>query len=186
MRIADVAKEVALHLIERNAHPLAIFGHSMGAVVGFEVARRLQSAANMAPIALFASACRPPRVLATGRRRYDLPDDAFIEELRTLNGTPVEILKDPEMIKIMLPTLRADFKACQTYRYQPGDKLANPIIVYGGLGDPDISRQELEQWSQETRDDTIVRMFPGGHFYIHSAQTAVLNMLTRDLLHRIP
>lgn len=160
--------------------PFAFFGHSMGGLVSFELARLLRREHAIEPRALFVSGRRAPQ-LAAEHRTYDLSDAEFIEDLRHKGGTPEEVLTHSELLQLVLPTLRADFQLCQTYEYKSGPPLSCPITAFGGLNDQFVSREDLEQWREQTTGPVQVRMFPGDHFFLHSSQPLLLQTLSRDL-----
>lgn len=160
--------------------PFVFFGHSMGALVSFELARLLRREQRSAPRTLFVSGRRPPQ-LPTEPPTYDLPEDEFIEELRRMGGTPEEVLKHPELLKLLLPTLRADFELCQTYLYTDEPPFEFPITAFGGLNDQFVPREEIDRWREQTTGSFPLRMFPGDHFFLHSSQVLLLQMLSREL-----
>lgn len=162
--------------------PFAFFGHSMGALISFELARQLRREGQPPPAHIFVSGRRAPQ-LPDNAPTYNLPDPEFIAELRRLNGTPQEVLEHPDLLQLMLPMLRADFSVCQTYRYAPEPPLKCGFSVYGGVDDADISREQLEAWSQHTSSAFTVRMFPGDHFFLHTAPES-LKTLSQEL-HRL-
>ena len=104
-----------------------------------------------------------------------------IEELRRLNGTPPEVLEHPELMRLMLPLLRADFELVETYEYVPGRLLDCPVSAYGGLEDSEVPGEKLGEWRAETTGAFNQRMFPGGHFYLHAARERLLQMISLDL-----
>jgi medium-chain acyl-[acyl-carrier-protein] hydrolase len=161
--------------------PYAVLGHSMGALVGFELVRRLRASKVDQPVLLIASGHRGPHLPYPDPPIRDLPRDEFIEQLRRYNGTPNAALQSPELMDLMLPTLRADFSVCETYAYVDGPPLACPISAYGGLEDPDVGRSDLEAWKRHTSGAHVVRMFPGDHFFIQSGRDQVLRMVAHDL-----
>ena len=112
---------------------------------------------------------------------HKAPDAEFVAHLRELGATPAEVFSSPDLLELMLPILRADFRACETYR--PGDRPRLPINIaaYGGLGDTDTSRDGLLAWQEETTGQCVVRMFPGGHFFVSDHADQVVAMLERDL-----
>ena len=163
--------------------PFAFFGHSMGALISFELARKLRREHGLAPVHLFLSGRRAPQVPDTEPLTYNLPDAEFIEELRTLKGTPAEVLEHPELMELLLPLLRTDFEICQTYRYVPEEPLDCPMSVFGGLEDTGILREHLEPWKELTSGPFILRMLPGDHFFLHSSEAVLLHVLAREFAH---
>jgi len=153
----------------------------MGAIIAFEVARRLQQG-GLKPARLFFSGRRAPQIPAEDPQTYDLPDAEFTEELRRLNGTPTEVLEHPELMQLMLQVIRADFTLTQTYTYQPGPQLNCPFSVFGGLKDVDVTRHQLEAWCELTTSACSLRMFDGDHFFIQTATAAVLKTIAEQLM----
>ena len=162
--------------------PFAFFGHSMGALISFELARQLRREGGPLPAHVFVSGRRAPQ-LPDNPPTYNLPDPEFIAELRRLNGTPREVLEHPDLLQLMLPMLRADFSVCQTYRFTPEPPLKCGFSAYGGVDDVDIRREQLEAWSEHTSSAFAVHMFPGDHFFLHSAADS-LKTLSQEL-HRL-
>jgi medium-chain acyl-[acyl-carrier-protein] hydrolase len=175
--VAALAEALLPHL----DRPFAFFGHSMGAKVAFELARHLRSARGVEPVHLFVSGCKGPRLPRDSRPIHALPEPEFIEELRRLDGTPPEVLEHPELMKLMIPLLRADFELVETYEYLPGRLLDCPVSAYGGLEDVDVPGEQLGEWRAETTGAFNQRMFPGGHFYLQAARERLLQMLSLDL-----
>lgn len=171
-----VGKEI-VSLLDR---PYAFFGHSMGAILAFEVVRLLRRGEHQLPTHLFVSGHKAPQIPKTEPFTYNLPEAEFIEELQRLNGTPMEVLEHPDMMQIMLPLLRADFESIQTYLYTHEAPLDCPITALGGLLDPDISRETLEPWREQTTAAFNLRMFPGDHFFLHQEQTRVLRVIAQE------
>ncbi len=161
--------------------PFAFFGHSLGALIGYEVARYLRREAGREPALLIAAGRRAPQIPSDDAPIYALPHDAFVAELRRLNGTPDEVLLNQELMEMLLPTLRADFELCDTYRFETGEPLTAPVTVYGGADDEDEPREKLEAWQSVTSGPFRLRMFPGGHFFLHSAESLLLRALSADL-----
>lgn len=161
--------------------PFAFLGHSMGALVAFELARHLAGEGLPGPVRLFASGHRGPSLPDTRPPAYALPEPEFIEEMRRLNGTPEEVLQHREILDMLLPLLRADFEFCETYRYSPGAPLRCPISALGGVADADVSREQLEAWRAETEGPFTMRLFPGGHFYLASDPQPVLREIAPEL-----
>lgn len=180
-RISLLVENIASAIRSYLDKPFAFFGHSMGALIGFELARYLRREEKVEPVHLFASACRAPQISRLEPPTYGLPDSEFLERLRNLNGTPQEVLEHPELMQLMLPLLRMDFEAVETYRYFTESALSCPISIYGGLQDKEIEREDLEAWREQTTGGFTVRMFDGDHFFIHRAEKSLLGALKREL-----
>jgi medium-chain acyl-[acyl-carrier-protein] hydrolase len=110
-----------------------------------------------------------------------LPESEFHDSLRNLNGTPKEVLEHRELMQLMSPLLRADFAVCQTYTYLHEPPLNCPFTVFGGLSDREVNRKQLEAWREETSASFILRMLPGDHFFLDSAQATLLSLLSHEL-----
>ncbi len=161
-----------------RTRPYALFGHSLGATLAFEVARHMRDRRLPEPAALVVSGRQGPQSGVEDKPIHHLPDDEFVDRLRQLNATPKSLLDNPELMELVLPRLRADFAAAETYRYRPGTRLECPIVAFGGTRDPDIDRKALVSWRLETRGGFNLRLFEGDHFFIHSAQEDVLASLS--------
>jgi len=161
--------------------PYALFGHSMGALLSYEVLRQLEAVSAPAPVQAFLSAYVPPHRPSRWAPIHQLPDAAFLDELRQLEGTPEAVLQHPELMQFLLPTLRADFQACETYEGGALSPLATPLTIYGGTDDGDVSEEELAAWQVHTSSDFRLRIFPGNHFYLHSAREALLADISHTL-----
>lgn len=180
-QLPALVHEMAPALLPHLDRPFALFGHSMGALLGFELTRHLREK-DIRPVHLFASAHRAPHLPDREPPVHKLPEPEFLEELRRLNGTPEEVLQDDELREIVVPVLRADFEVCETYTYQASEPLDCPITALGGLADDSVNRAELEAWGQHTRSSFSARMFPGDHFYLNSARPFLLQIVARELL----
>ncbi len=156
----------------------AFFGHSMGAQVAFELARRLRDKNLPQPACLFVSGRRAPHVPGSGKTLHCLPENEFRDEIRRLNGTPEEAFQNPELMELVSPILRADCQVIETWEYKPSEPLTIPIYAMGGTKDDNVSIDELESWSKMTNGPFEMRLFSGDHFYIHSATDAVLDCIS--------
>ena len=164
--------------------PFALFGHSNGALIAFELARTLRARGRPGPVHLFASGRRAPDLPADRPPTHHLPEAEFLADLQELGGIPAELLEHRELLSLLVPTLRADVAIHETYVCAEQTPLACPITAYGGLSDPKVRRPQLEAWARHTAGPFVVRMFPGGHFYLHDDRPLLLRTLSTDL-HRI-
>jgi medium-chain acyl-[acyl-carrier-protein] hydrolase len=163
--------------------PYAFYGHSMGAVIAFELACELRVRHGAKPAALLLSGRRAPHVPRSSPPSFDLPEDQFIAELRRLNGTPEEVLADRRLLDVFLPLLRADFQVIESYQYQVQTPLACPITVYGSLHDVAASIQEMQMWQDHTVAEFQMRLFPGSHFFIQEEDNSdFVETFGRDVL----
>jgi medium-chain acyl-[acyl-carrier-protein] hydrolase len=161
--------------------PFAFFGHSMGALVAFELARLLQREGKRAPARLFVSAFRSPLLPFHTLLPFDLPTEEFKRRLRALDGTPKEALDSPELMDFILPILRADCQVCDQYRIVDRSPLPCPITALGGLDDPEGGRDEMAQWQDLSAPGFALQMFEGGHFYQHGCRDELLATLRQAL-----
>lgn len=166
--------------------PFAFFGHSMGALISFELARLLRRQNSATPIGLFVSACRAPHMARRNPPIHQLPDAPFMEELRRLNGTPVEVLQHDELMELVLPTLRADFAVYETYTYTAEEPLDCPILAFGGMQDTEVSLDELVAWREQSRRTFRLKMFDGDHFFLHQARSSILEVICHALVDGLP
>lgn len=161
--------------------PFAIFGHSMGALVAFELARELRRRAAPRPVALFVSAHHAPHLPNPAPAVHHLPEHAFLRQVQRLNGTPDEVLRNPELRARVVSVLRGDFALCEGYDHVPDAPLECPIAAFGGLHDSHVTRLELEAWREHTRAEFALEWLPGDHFFLHTARRELLGRLAAHL-----
>ena len=161
--------------------PFAFFGHSMGSLIGFELARYLRRQKKPGPAHLFVSGNTAPQLPREKPPMHHLPHQEFIHALRTLNGTPDEILGNPELMELVIPLLRADFQMVETYPYAAEQPLECPITAFGGFDDLDAEQEELQAWEQQTSAEFSLTMSPGDHFFLRSAQPVLLEKIRASL-----
>jgi medium-chain acyl-[acyl-carrier-protein] hydrolase len=160
--------------------PFVFFGHSMGALVAFELVRWRRARGLPPPLHLFVSGRAAPQVPRV-RRFHELPDSAFLDRLRHLNGTPQEVLGDGALMRRLLPLLRADFAVNDAYEHRPEPPLDCPITAFGGLDDLDVGWEDLEAWREQTCGAFGLRLFPGSHFFLHEAREELLRALSEEM-----
>lgn len=175
--VEAVAPEIDPHLDK----PFAFFGHSMGAMIAFELARHFRRVRGLLPVQLFISGRRAPQLGLAERDLNGLSDSEFLDSLRELNGTPKEVLEHRELMQLMSGLLRADFSVCSNYAYRPEPPLDCPVTAFGGLSDREVSRKQLEAWKEQTSTSFTIRMLPGDHFFLNSAQGTLLSLLSHEL-----
>jgi pyochelin biosynthetic protein PchC len=176
--LTELAADVFDALATDGHMPTALLGHSMGATVGFELAR-LMERSGQEPLRLFASARTAPHCgRSTG---HMLDDEHLIAEIRALGGTDEQFLADEELLALTLPSLRADYRAVDSYRYRASGPLDCPISVLFGDADVKVSRNEADEWGRHTQRSFGVTPFPGGHFYLIDQRRAVIEQIRREL-----
>lgn len=155
--------------------PFAVFGHSMGALVAFELCQWLRRSAQITPIHFWASAARAPHLAVQPPLMHKLDDAAFINRLKCYQGTPTSVLNNTELMELMLPTLRADFAVVETYTYRHSAPFTFPITGFWGESDAIVSKAEVTAWQIHTPKFDL-QAIAGHHFFIH--QPAFINALT--------
>lgn len=180
-RLEPLVSELAPLLLPYLNKPFAFFGHSMGGLICFEVARILRRNYNKNPVHLFISGRSAPQIPHCDPPIHALSEPEFLEELRLLNGTPEAVLQNLELMQLLLPILRADFAVLETYTYTNEPPLEFPITAFGGLQDKKVSAQDLVAWGEQTTSSFELEMFSGDHFFLHSAQSILLHTIAQKL-----
>jgi len=175
--LADAVAAVLDPLLDR---PVAFFGHSMGAVVAFEVIRRLEGRGAAAPFMLFASGRNAPST-EHGERVHQGGDAAILAKIRSLGGTDPRVLADPELVELILPPTRADYRAIETYSCPPEATVASAVTVLLGDRDTATSLPEAARWREHTTGAFALEVFPGGHFYLVEQQAEVAAVVAAGL-----
>jgi surfactin synthase thioesterase subunit len=176
----QLARLIAGAMAPLMDRPAALFGHSMGAVLAYEVARLLQERGS-APVHLFASGARPPDDRGDGRRVSGLDDDGVVAEMVELGGTDAEALQDPELRELVLPYVRNDFALIEDYAHRPGTRLTVPVTALVGDSDAHVSPEQARGWARATGGRFELKVLPGGHFYLADQQSAVIAEVLRAL-----
>lgn len=179
--IVALAEEAADAIALHSEVPFALYGHSMGATIAFETARVLRARREREPFMLFVSGQAAPSLSAPVIHRAARGDDVYLERLRAMGGTPVEILENAEMMGLLMPAIRADFHVCDTYQYVQADPLAAAITAFAAVNDREVSVEDVEAWREHTSGEFEFHVMVGGHFFIHAAQPALLQAITAGL-----
>lgn len=180
-RVDELADDALRTVLPRLDRPYALFGHSLGALVAFELARKLEHRHARPALHLFVSGHEAPHLNLQKHNDYLLPSAEFKARLRELAGTPEEVLAEEELLELLVPIIRADFEAADTYTYRAAPPLSCPMTVYGGTDDPEAPPDTLPEWAQQTQAVTEVRVLPGNHFFLHHQQSRLLSGVGDDL-----
>ena len=180
-RMHELVPDITSSLSKELDRPYALFGHSMGTLLGIELSHHLRAEYQQEATHLFFSGRGAPHLPSKEKPIHHLPEDEFITQIRHYNGTPKEVLDHEELMELMVPILRADFEVCETYSYNNHPKLSCPLSIYGGLQDVAAPREAMQAWAELTEGPFNLRMFPGDHFFILSNTQTLLSSILKDL-----
>lgn len=179
-QISPLVQALGNALLPHTNKPYAFFGHSLGALISFELARYFRRNFNTQPIHLFVSARQAPHI-PDPSPMHALPEMELLQELHRLNGTPKEVLDNPEVMQLFLPLLQADLAVDETYIYTVEPPLESPITVLGGLQDPETNLNNLTAWREHTTASFSIKMFPGDHFFINTEQMLLFKTISQAI-----
>lgn len=176
LMVNDVFKQIRRQL----DHPYAIYGHSMGAILGYLLARKIEAERLNPPLHLFFTGSGGPSMLKKERKLFELERPALAKALKEMGGMPDDILNNDHHLDIFLPILRADFRAMETFEYVQREKLNIPLSVITG-SEEGISLEKIEAWRKETIATVDIRKLPGNHFFIFEYGSAVIELIVNAL-----
>lgn len=175
--IDEIADALVLNLRDELRGPSILYGHSFGALVAFEVARRLSAGLGRPPEHLVVGACRAPDVPLDRPQLHAAPDADVLDYLRSMDGTPTELVDDAGVRALLLPAVRADLEAWETYRFVPGQPLSVPVTAIAGRTDTSVEAAELRGWGRHTSGPFQFKTVDGGHFFLRDARAEVAAIL---------
>ncbi|MBB6244690.1 alpha/beta fold hydrolase [Rhodanobacter sp. MP1X3] len=173
--VLDALSEAIAGIVDR---PFVFFGHSVGALIAFELTRLLHRQGRPGPSHLVVSGRRAPQLTSADERTYLLDDDAFLTRMKGFNGTPKELLTNAEVMQLFIPLLRDDFAISETYFCTDHTPVACPLTALGGDADADVSVDQLAAWVRLVGSRFDYEIFPGDHFYIHPNREKIIERLS--------
>jgi len=179
--LGDLLEPLAAALHPFFDVPFAFFGHSMGALISFELTRSLRSSGGPMPAGYFASGHRAPHMPLRRRLWAELPEDELVSELRDLDGIPKELLGNEEILEVILPTLRCDLRLYEKYQHESQPPLPCPVAAFGGDADLLVDADEMEGWRQHSAVSADVHMYAGNHFFLQTQRDAFMADFCRHL-----
>lgn len=180
-RLADLVIEAADGMASLLEPPFAFFGHSLGALLAFELCRTFRRAGGPLPERLLVSAHVAPQLAYMRRLLYKLPDPELLQELRRYDGTPEAVFANAELVQLLLPVVRADFELLDTYTYTAEPPFEFPISAFAALDDTEVRFQDVESWLNQTLGTFTFRQFPGGHLFLQTAARDLVEDVCSDL-----
>lgn len=178
--MAPAIAEALEHYLDK---PFAFFGHSVGALIAFEVARHMRNNGSSLPVRLLVSAHKAPHQSEEKRAMYTLPDDKLVEVISELGLVPDDALENEELLSFILPPMRADFQVSETYQHQDDLPLPIPITAMGGTEDSLVNKDDLEHWQPYSSVDYQTMVYQGDHFYTLNRQEKLIDDIVNSLRH---
>lgn len=169
--LENLEKEIVLKLPREI--PFAFFGHSLGAIIAFELALLFKDKYDLKPIALFLSGSPSPEIVSSFPSMVSMSDQEFIEAIQELNGTPTTLIQTEEFKNFFLPILRNDFSLLDGYSKQRLQTLTTPLILFGGKKDTKAPLVDIEKWKGWTQLETTLHEIEGDHFFIHHPSNVI-------------
>jgi surfactin synthase thioesterase subunit len=168
-------------LARAGGRPWAVYGHSLGGWVAFELVREVRRRGGPMPARLYVGGCRPPHLADPLAELAALPDEAFLERLVDLGDTPAEAVAVPELRELLLPMLRSDFQWLRSYAYHDEPPLPTPIVAFAGSEDGVVAPEVMNGWERHTSAGFTLHLLPGDHLFLRAAATRLAELVTADL-----
>jgi medium-chain acyl-[acyl-carrier-protein] hydrolase len=186
IEVSQIATEIVAEILADGSGwddlPFCFYGHSLGALVAFETARQLRRRGGSMPIQLMVGAARAPHLERILPPLGHLPEEEFVQEIQSrYSGIPEAVLQQPELLKLFLPVLRADFAAYESYYYAEEGPLPCPITAFSGTADPMVSLESMQAWSRHTNDVFTLHTLVGDHFFVTSERATLVPMIRQSL-----
>ncbi len=181
----EAAVSIADTLEGKLDRPYAIFGHCLGAALGYEATRILRSRGAPQPVHFFACGARGPHYGIPIADVESMEDDEFIQHLSETYAAPTEFLNHPEMRPLFLPMVRADARMTQNYRYTPGRPMDYEITAIAGEEDPYVQLEHLEGWRLHTTSKVTTRFYPGDHFFFMESAARLIEDFSKALQNQV-
>jgi surfactin synthase thioesterase subunit len=175
----QVVPFLAVEISSYLEQPFVFFGHSMGALIAFELSRYMNANFDVEPLHLFVSGHAAPKL--PKERLYDLPVEEMLARIQSFSGTPEEVMTSPELLSILVPLLRADFSVCQTYIYAPQKPLSCPVTAFAGNDDVPANHEVMRHWQEESTGSFSLYSFPGSHFFILSSAPEIVGIVEQQV-----
>lgn len=182
--VAEMVDHLLSEITDQLHEPYVIYGHSLGTLVGYELAKKIIAKNLPQPLHLFFTGRAGPSIGYSEKTRHLLPKEQFIQKVLEMGGSPAAVFADEEMSDFFEPILRADFKAAETYEYRQTKPFDIPIDAMIGRQEK-ISYEEAMAWQQETTANTTVLQFDGGHFFIFDHIKAIINRMSMQLQNQL-
>jgi medium-chain acyl-[acyl-carrier-protein] hydrolase len=177
-----LVEQLATAIAGELDRPYALFGHSMGSLLAFELIRTLRRRGQALPRVLFVSGGRAPHLRRTQDSIHDKSTEELTARLKAIGGLPDEVYQEKELLELLMPTIRADFALCETYRYREEPPLECPIVGLAGAEDEETPPAMMERWREQTAAGFALRVLPGGHFFLRPQRDAVLGVVRSALV----
>jgi medium-chain acyl-[acyl-carrier-protein] hydrolase len=184
--LASLIEDLKRVLEPSFSRPFALLGHSMGALISYELARSIRREFDIQAAGLFLSGLRALQIPSPDLPLHSLEKSEFLRQLQSRYGMPASLLQASELVELFLPLLRANFKMCETYVYTPEPPLECPLSIFGGLQDARISRQDLAAWKLQTTKAVRLRMIEGNHYFFEHSWLEIVSFVARDLADYVP